>query len=72
MHFTLKRDGKALFTRGPEKHWWLTGFKWGEFTRDTSRLTMDAEITFDDSGMLTAFTTALPRSAIATFTRAGR
>ena len=59
MHFTLKRDGKALFTRGPEKHWWLTGFKWGEFTRDTSRLTMDAEITFDDSGMLTAFTTAL-------------
>ena len=21
-----------LFSRGPEKHWWLTGFKWGMYT----------------------------------------
>ena len=59
MHFALKRGGQVLFTRGPEKHWWLTGFKWGEFTRDTATLTMDAEITFGDAGMLTAFTGAL-------------
>jgi len=59
MSYALKRDGKTLFTRGPEPHWWLTGFKWGEFTRDTTRLTMDAEITFRDSGMLEAFAAAL-------------
>src|SRR5680860_227608 len=25
---TLHRDGAPLLTRGPELHWWLTGFKW--------------------------------------------
>lgn len=61
MHFTLERDGTPMFTRGPEKHWWLTGFKWGEFTRDTTRLTMEAEITCKDAGMLSAFTAALDK-----------
>jgi hypothetical protein len=30
--FTLYRDGKPVFSRGPEKHWWLTGFKWGVYS----------------------------------------
>jgi hypothetical protein len=29
MSSTLYKNGQLLFFRGPEKHWWLTGFKWG-------------------------------------------
>jgi hypothetical protein len=32
MEFTLKKFDEGLFKRG-EKHWWLTGFKLGEFFR---------------------------------------
>jgi hypothetical protein len=43
MSFTLKRDGKPFLTRGPERHWWLTGFKWGVYST-TDQLTMDVSI----------------------------
>ena len=43
MSFTLKRRGQKLFSRGPEKHWWLTGFKWGELSNPDD-LSMDVEI----------------------------
>jgi len=46
LSFTLKKNGNKLFSRGPEHHWWLTGFKWGEFTRDTTHLSMDVTIEF--------------------------
>jgi len=29
MSSTLYRNGQKLFSRGPEPHWWLTGFRWG-------------------------------------------
>jgi len=32
MSFTLKKNGKVLFERG-DRHWWLTGFKLGEFSQ---------------------------------------
>jgi len=44
MQFELFRDGKLLFQRGPEPHWWLTGFRWGEFTKDPSSLSMKLTI----------------------------
>lgn len=69
MSFTLYRDGQKLFTRGPEKHWWLTGFKWGvysDFSNSDSPspkelLTMDITITFDEAkkNMQVAFVEAL-------------
>lgn len=51
MQFTLHKSGrggdsKPLLRRGPEKHWWLTGFRWGEFASHTHDLTMKLEITF--------------------------
>lgn len=46
LSFTLKKHGRKLFSRGPQNHWWLTGFKWGEFTRYTSHLSMDVTIEF--------------------------
>ena len=44
--------------RGPARHWWLTGFKWGEFAQP-SELTMKVTITFVDVDMRKAFHTAL-------------
>jgi hypothetical protein len=44
MQFELSQGDKLLFKRGPERHWWLTGFKWGVFTKDPSDLTMKLQI----------------------------
>ncbi len=56
MSFVLKKNGIELFRRGPEEHWWLTGFKWGEFTYNPStELTMTLSITLKDSDMRIAF-----------------
>ena len=51
---TLRRSGVTLFTRGPETHWWLTGFKWG-VDSDPANLAMDVEITLKDAAMRDAF-----------------
>ena len=61
MWFRLNRKNTVLFERGPERHWWLTGFKWGEFTESPSLLTMEVEITFPRTDMLGAFVAALNR-----------
>jgi hypothetical protein len=58
MSFTLKRSGQKLFSRGPEKHWWLTGFKWGELSNPDD-LSMDIEIKFPDNEMMELFKKAL-------------
>jgi Domain of unknown function (DUF4474) len=58
MSFTLKRRGQKLFSRGPEKHWWLTGFKWGELS-DPDDLSMDIGIWFANWEMSSAFRNAL-------------
>ena len=58
LSLTLYRDGRALFTRGPELHWWLTGFKWGVLARP-EQLTVDIGIEFPDAGMRDAFAGAL-------------
>ncbi len=55
---TLRREGQALFTRGPETHWWLTGFKWGVLS-SPSQLSVDVAITLKDSEMCKAFMAAI-------------
>lgn len=71
MSFTLYKDGKKLFKRDSdnikteeiEKHWWLTGFKWGEFTLNPStELSMDISITFDKPEMSQAFVEGLAKA----------
>lgn len=61
LSFTLKnKAGEDVLKRGPESHWWLTGFKWGEFTKNPSDLTLDVTINFMDvRKMQRAFTDAL-------------
>jgi len=57
MSFTLKKNGKPLFTRSG-KHWWLTGFKLGEFSQP-SELSMDVSITLENAVMRDAFVAGL-------------
>lgn len=57
MSYSLKKNGKTLFTR-EGKHWWLTGFKLGEFS-DPSELTMEITMTFHNVEMRDAFVTGL-------------
>lgn len=57
MSFVLRKNGKVLFRRSGI-HWWLTGFKLGEFSHlDT--LTMDAKIKFPNRTMRDAFVNGL-------------
>jgi hypothetical protein len=58
MAFDLSKRGQKLFSRGPEKHWWLTGFKWGELSNPDD-LSMDLTITFPNPEMMEAFKQAL-------------
>lgn len=56
--FTLHRNGQPLLTRGPELHWWLTGFRWGVFS-EPEGVTMTASVTLKDAEMRDAFCGAL-------------
>ncbi len=60
MSYILKKKDKVLFTRGG-RHWWLTGFRLGEFSQP-SELTMIITITFKDWEMCTAFIKGLMRA----------
>lgn len=60
MSCVLKKNGKILFER-KEKHWWLTGFKLGEFS-EPSELTMDITITLKDAIMREAFLNGMRRA----------
>lgn len=57
MSYTLNKNGNTLFTR-EGKHWWLTGFKLGEFS-EPSELQMDTVITFENVLMRDAFVSGL-------------
>lgn len=59
MAYTLMKNGRELFHRG-EKHWWLTGFKPGEFS-ETWELTMRVRITLKDHDMCRRFIKALKK-----------
>lgn len=60
MNYILKKNDEILFTR-EDKHWWLTGFKLGEFS-EPSELMMDLNITLKDQAMLKEFVKGLVRA----------
>jgi len=60
MSFSLRKNNKTLFTREDE-HWWLTGFKLGEFTKP-SELSMKITITLQDEIMRNEFVKGLKRA----------
>ena len=57
MSYTLNKNGVPLLTR-EDRHWWLAGFKLGEFS-EPSELTMDINITLKDEIMRSAFVSGL-------------
>jgi hypothetical protein len=61
-------EKKYLFTRGPEKNWWLTGFVPGSFydannnNRGKSEIIATVNIQFPDTEMLSLVTAAMERA----------
>jgi len=60
MSFALRKKGNLLFTRSGF-HWWLTGFKLGEFSKP-KELTMDIIIELYDKRMAYTFVNALVKA----------
>lgn len=58
--YSLMKNDKLLFRRR-DKHWWVTGFKLGEFS-EPSELTMNISITLKDETMRDAFIRGLIRA----------
>lgn len=60
MSFAFRKNGNLLFTRNAY-HWWLTGFKLGEFSQP-SELSMDIILDLYDRQMVNAFVQALKKT----------
>lgn len=60
MSFVLRKNGNILLSR-TGYHWWLTGFKLGEFSKP-SELTMDIELNLFDRRMAYSFVNALVKA----------
>ncbi len=60
MQFDFYNQGEYVFSRGPEKHWWLTGFKVFHMGIPFT-ITLDMTLKFTDNEMATAFLHALKK-----------
>ena len=61
MSFVLYNQGEEMFRRGPEKHWWLTGFKIMNVGVPIL-LDMDMTIKFPTKSMADAFEAGLKKA----------
>jgi len=57
LHYTLRKKGTVILVRN-DRHWWLTGFKLGEFSKP-SDLVMDIIISLKNNDMTEAFINGL-------------
>ena len=62
MSFDFYNQGEFVFTRGPEKHWWLTGFKILNVGVPVL-IDLDITIVFPTKSMADAFETGLKKAA---------
>ncbi len=60
MQYDFYNMGEKVFSRGPEKHWWLTGFKVFH-VGIPFMITMDMTLKFTDNAMATQFLRALQK-----------
>lgn len=60
MQFDFYNQGQYVFSRGPEKHWWLTGFKVFHMGIPFT-ITLDMTLKFTDNEMATAFLQSLKK-----------
>jgi hypothetical protein len=63
MSFALSKDGSTMFSRSAP-HWWLTGFKLGEFSQP-SDLSMEVSLKLKDGKMTDAFLEGLTQAGYA-------
>ncbi len=61
MQYDFYNQGEKVFSRGPEKHWWLTGFKVFH-VGIPFMITMDMTLKFTDNNMATQFLKALKKN----------
>jgi hypothetical protein len=64
MQCYLKKNGETILSR-KNRHWWLTGFKLGEFS-EPSELILDVYISFKSRRMRRAFVEAVQRAGYTT------
>ncbi len=64
MTMELYHGDDLLFTVGPQKHWWLTGFQVGKTLYLPETLTLKISIDFPNETMRTAFTKAVDRNIL--------
>ncbi len=62
MQFDFYNMGEYVFSRGPEKHWWLTGFKVAH-VGVPQFIEMDMNLNFEDNFMANAFEKSLKKVA---------
>ncbi len=66
MQFDFYNQNELVFSRGPEKHWWLTGFK--VFHAGVPILIdLDMTLTFTDKQMAQAFVKSLKKTAATSY-----
>lgn len=66
MQFDFYNQNKKVFSRGPEKHWWLTGFK--VFHAGVPILIdLDITLKFTDKQMAQAFVNSLKKTSASSF-----
>lgn len=63
MSMEILHGEDSLLKRGPEKTWWITGFKFSKTIYRPQDLTMRFEITFEDAEMMNAFLEAVDNEA---------
>lgn len=63
MQFDFYNQGEYVFSRGPEKHWWLTGFKVFHIGIPFT-ITMDMTLKFTDNTMATEFLKSLKKQQL--------
>ncbi len=69
MSMSLYRNNTALFSRGQQYSWWLTGFVpgalngWGAQPTATDDLSLNATLTFTDADMMLAFIEGLENAS---------
>jgi len=70
MAFTLYKNGKKLFSRNYQLHWWLTGFKPG-ITMNNKSLSMYITLGFKSYTMAKAFSISyglrVPNGSVVSF-----
>ncbi len=66
MTMELYKGDEKYFTRGPERHWWLTGFKLLDAAAPSS-LSLNIMLTLDEDGMADAFFKAADKKNSNTF-----